>query len=409
METRSTYSTAFVLRNSKVNEKEGLIYCRITVNKQRTEFSVKKKTRKSIWNNGQAKTTSEEGRSINAYLKEVESTIFRYYQEMRSERKLITAEELKNAYLGLGDVEEHSLLELVGYHNTQMKSTLSPGTLKNYFTTQKYLERFLKEVYRKKDVVLSELNYRFITEFDYYLRNYEPEDHHKPLANNGVMKHLERFRKVVNLGIKMEWLEKNPFVSFKLKFEKVERECLTQEELKTIENLKLNISRLQMVRDFFIFSCYTGLAYIDLMQLEVSNIVTGYDGELWLISDRQKTGSLVRVPLLPKALEILEKYKGNKRSLATGTIFPSISNQKLNAYLKEIADLSGIEKHLTFHLARHTFATTVTLSNGVPIESVSKMLGHGSIRTTQIYAKVVEKKLSEDMSLLREKLRSGTS
>lgn len=409
METRSTYSTAFVLRNAKGNEKEALIYCRITVNKQRTEFSIKKKVRKSIWNNGQAKTTSEEGRSINAYLKQVEATLFRHYQERRANRKPVTAEELKNAYLGLGEVEEHTLLELVGYHNVQMKSTLSLGTLKNYFTTQKYLQRFLREVFRKKDVYLSELNYRFITEFECYLRNYEPEDHHKPLGNNGVMKHLERFRKVVNLGVKMEWLEKNPFISFKLKFEKVERECLTQEELQAVEHLMLSIPRLQMVRDFFIFSCYTGLAYIDLMQLDGSSIVTGIDGEQWLIADRQKTGSLVRVPLLPKALKILDKYKGNKRALAAGTIFPVISNQKLNSYLKEMADLAGIEKHLTFHLARHTFATTVTLSNGVPIESVSKMLGHGSIRTTQIYAKVVEKKLSDDMNLLREKLKHGSS
>ena len=165
METRSTYSTAFILRNAKGNEKEALIYCRITVNKQRTEFSIKKKVRNSIWNNGQAKTTSEEGRSINAYLKQVEATIFRHYQEMRANRKPVTAEELKNAYLGLGEVEEHSLLELVDYHNIQMKSTLSPGTLKNYFTTQKYLQRFLKGVFRKKDVYLSELNCRFITEF----------------------------------------------------------------------------------------------------------------------------------------------------------------------------------------------------------------------------------------------------
>ena len=150
MEARSIYSTAFILRKAKDNEKEALIYCRITVNKQRAEFSIKKKVRKSIWNNGQAKTTSEEGRSINAYLKQVETALFQYYHEMRAERKFISAEELKNVYLGLGEVEEHSLLELVGYHDTQMKSTLRPGILKNYFTTQKYLQCFLKEVFRKK-------------------------------------------------------------------------------------------------------------------------------------------------------------------------------------------------------------------------------------------------------------------
>lgn len=325
---------------------------------------------------------------------------------MHRERKAISAEALKNAYFGLSqeEIEEHTLLELLDYHNYQMKSNLTPGTLKNYFTTQKYLQLFIKEVCHKKDVPLSSLNYRFISEFESFLRAYEPEDHHKPLGNNGVMKHLERFRKMVNLAVKLEWLEKNPFTSFKLKFEKVQRDCLTKRELAAIEQRVFRIPRLQMVRDLFVFSCYTGLAYIDLMQLEQLNIVTGMDGEKWLVLDRQKTGNLVRVPLLPRAMEILEQYRGHKRSQASGTIFPSISNQKLNTYLKEIADLCGIDKNLTFHLARHTFATTVTLSNGVPIESVSKMLGHGSIRTTQIYAKVVEQKLSEDMQKLRERL-----
>ncbi|WP_017730623.1 site-specific integrase [Nafulsella turpanensis] len=405
----NTYSTTFILRNVKARKEEGLIYCRITVNQQRAEFSVKKKIRKSIWQNGQAKSTSEEGRSVNAYLKQVEATIFQYYQEMKAGRMEVTAEGLKNAYLGIKEeAAEHTLLEIVHYHNTQMKSSLAPGTMKNYFTTQKYLQRFLLDVCHQKDIYLSKLNYRFICDFEYFLRTYEPEDHHKPLGNNGVMKHLERFRKMVNLALRMEWLEKNPFASFKLKFDKVERECLTKEELAAVEKKVFEIPRLQMVRDFFIFSCYTGLAYIDLMQLEASNIVTGVDGDKWLILDRQKTGSLVRVPLLPKALEILEQYKNHKRAIVAGRVFPPISNQKLNSYLKEVADVCGIEKHLTFHLARHTFATTITLSNGVPIESVSKMLGHSMISTTQIYAKVVERKLSEDMGKLKKKLQEAS-
>lgn len=223
----NTYSTSFLLREGKGNQKEALIYCRITVNKQRAEFSLKKKIRKAIWNNGQAKATSEEGRSINTYLKQVEGAIFQHYQEMRSERKAISAEALKNAYLGLAqeEVEEHTLVELMDYHNYQMKSNLTPGTLKNYITTQKYLKIFLKEVCLKKDVPLSTLNYRFISEFESFLRAYEPEDHQRPLGNNGVMKHLECFRKMANLAVKLEWLDKNPFASFKLKFEKVLRTC----------------------------------------------------------------------------------------------------------------------------------------------------------------------------------------
>ena len=169
---------------------------------------------------------------------------------------------------------------------------------------------------------------------------------------------------------------------------------------------ELKIVRLQWVKDLFIFSCYTGLAYIDVMQLTPSNIAIGIDGKQWLATNRQKTSNPVRVPLLPKALEVIDKYKGHPKALHDGTLFPTISNQKLNGYLKEIADLCGVEKDLTFHIARHTFATTVTLTNGVPIESVSKMLGHTKISTTQVYAKVIEKKLGEDMDMLRDKLTS---
>lgn len=370
---------------------------------QRAEFSIKKKIRREIWDNGWAKTNSEEGKIVNAYLKQIESEIFRYYREMLASRKMVTAEGLKNAYFGIQS-REHSLMDIVEYHNTQMKDTLVWGTMKNYFTTQKYIKRFLKDHHGKSDVYLTELNYKFIVDFEYFLRNWKPVDHQRPLGNNGVMKHIERFRKMINLAVRMEWLDKDPFARYKQKFERVEREFLTDEELKALENKELKIVRLQWVRDLFIFSCYTGLAYIDVMRLTPSNITIGIDGKQWLITNRQKTSNPVRVPLLPQALEVINKYKGHPKALYNGTLFPTISNQKLNSYLKEIADLRSIEKDLTFHLARHTFATTVTLSNGVPIESVSKMLGHTKISTTQIYAKVIEKKLSEDMDMLRNKL-----
>jgi len=159
-----------------------------------------------------------------------------------------------------------------------------------------------------------------------------------------------------------------------------------------------------MVCDLFVFSCYTGLAYIDVMRLTSQNLSIGIDGEYWLFTERKKTGEKVRIPLLPQALSILEKYKNSPACLNSGSLLPKLSNQKLNSYLKEVANTSGIDKNLTFHLARHTFATTVTLTNGVPIETVSKLLGHSSIKTTQIYAKVLERKVSEDMSALKSKL-----
>ena len=167
------------------------------------------------------------------------------------------------------------------------------------------------------------------------------------------------------------------------------------------------IIRLQHAKDMFVFSCYTGLAYIDVYELSPQNVSLGIDGEYWISTYRHKTDIPVRIPLLPQALEIIEKYKNNPRVLESGRLLPVYANQLLNSYLKEIADFCGIEKPLTFHIARHTFATTVTLTNGVPIETVSKLLGHTSIKTTQIYAKVIEQKVSEDMRLLRQKMQTG--
>ena len=275
------------------------------------------------------------------------------------ENEEITPVAIKNRFLGLDD-SGYSLLELFDYHNDQMQKVLKWGTLKNYFTTKKYVALFLENHLERKDIPLTLLNYRFICEFETFLRNYQPLDHHKSLGNNGVMKHLERLRKVINLAVKMEWINKNPFASYRLKFKKVNRECLNEEELRKIEIKNIKIHRLEYVRDLFVFSCYTGLAYIDVMHLTPANLKQGIDGELWIFTQREKTDNPVPVPLLPKAKVIIEKYKEHPRSVSRGTVFPLISNQNLNAYLKEIADICGIKKHLTFHLARHTFATSIT-------------------------------------------------
>jgi site-specific recombinase XerD len=403
--TTNTFGVIFYLRKYKVTKGKSPIYARITVDGKRVDISVKRNIEEANWNGrkGMAKGSREEIRALNNFLEQIRANIVTHYQEMLIQRKLVTAEALKNQFLG-NDKKEHTLCKLADYHNTATKNSLAWGTLKNYGTTQKYIAMFLKQKYGTSDIYLSELTYKFIVDFDFFLRAYTPTDHHKPLSNNGVMKHIERFRKMINMAVRMQWLESDPFAAFKQKYEKVDRGFLTQEELAKIEGRQFEIVRLQWVRDLFVFSCYTGLAYIDVMQLTSANITVGIDGGYWLYTSRQKTSNPVRVPLLPKALEVIEKYKCHPRALASGTLFPVISNQKLNSYLKEVADFCGITKNLTFHLARHTFATTITLTNGVPIESVSKMLGHSDITTTQIYAKVVEKKLSDDMKNLRNKL-----
>jgi site-specific recombinase XerD len=360
----------------------------------------------NLWKNGQVKGNTEEARSLRAYLKQVEAKLFENYRNLIADDTLLDAETIKNEYLGIR-TEQKTLCELMDYHNHHLKDSIEWGTLKNYFTTQAYVKEFMESRMRKKDIFLSQLNYQFITELEMFLRSYQPKDHRKPMGNNTVMKHIERLRKMVNLAIRNEWLDKDPLQKFRLKFEKKDRGYLTQEELQRIEEKDFAIERLHQTRDIFIFSCCTGLSYAEVYDLEPSHIVTGLDGEKWIRGQRKKSKEWYSVPLLPQALAIIKKYKDHVLAQANGKVLPVYTNQKTNAYLKEIAHLCGIEKNLTYNLARHTFATTVTLSNGVPIESVSKMLGHTSLRTTQIYAKVVEQKLSEDMQLLKGKLKEG--
>lgn len=400
-----TLGIHFVLRINKIMNGLAPIYARITVNSKRCEVSIKRKISVDSWNSGKgmAKSSTIENKQLNSYLEQIRKMMVESYQDLVLSKQVITTEAIKNKFLGL-DISDMTLCKLIDYHNTNGKETLRWGTLKNYFTTQKYIILFLKEKYKTSDIYLKSLNYKFLVDFEYFLRKHSPVDHQRPMENNTVMKHIERLRKMIKLAIKYEWLEKDPFIAFKQKFHRFERGYLSEEELKIIEEKEFSISRLQHVKDLFIFSCYTGLSYIDLIQLSPENIQIGIDKKYWLFTSREKTDNPVRIPILPIAMDIISKYKNDPKALVYNRIFPPISNQKLNSYLKEIADLSQINKNFTFHLARHTFATTVTLANGVPIESVSKMLGHSKISTTQIYAKVVEKKLGEDMEKLKERL-----
>ncbi len=408
----ATFNIIFHLRKAKEKDNQLPVYARITIDSKRIELSLKQMMNPSIWDKRRcmAKPINDACKNFNKYLKQFRSDIVTCYRQLLLQKKEITTETFKRAYYGEKD-DEYTLGKLMNYHNIDMKEALSWGTMKNYYTTQKYLEKFLKERKHKADIILPEINYKFVTDFEYYLKTYKPLDHQKKLGNNGTMKHMERFRKMINVALKNEWMEKDPFKSYKLKFTRFERGYLTPEELETMESKEFTIERLQEVKDLFIFSCYSGLAYIDVVTLTSANVMKGIDNTLWLITQRSKTGTPVKVPLLPKAIEIIDKYNDDIKCKAEGSLLPKMSNQRLNGYLKEIADICGIKKNLTFHLARHTFATTVTLSNGVPIESVSKMLGHTKISTTQVYAKVVERKLSDDMMLLKEKLaaRGGIS
>ena len=403
MKTSSSFSILFWVNLSRTKNSNASLYARITVNGKRAAISLNRKVLITDWDSdrNRAKGTGQKSRILNTYLDETYNQLFQAYQDLKSEHKQITAQAIKARFLGLDEINR-SVLDIISYHNEDMKGKLKWGTQKNYFTTQRYISNFILEAYNSTDMFLKELDYDFIIRFEKYLRAYIPQDHHKKMGNNTVMKHIERLRKLINLSFKLGWMESDPFANFHAKFIKTERGFLSLLELQEIEKKNFTIPRLQLVSDLFVFSCYTSLSYIDAFNLRAENIRIGIDGELWIFYNREKTTKPIQIPLLPKALDIINKYRDNQKAILQGRVFPKISNQKLNSYLKEIADVCGIEKNLTFHIARHTFATTVTLSNGMPIETVSKLLGHSKIATTQIYAKVIERKVSDDMDRLRK-------
>ena len=407
MSPSTTFSILIWINSSRAKNNSAELYARITVNSKRANISLKKKIDINTWDKAKSrvKGNSQEARIINQYIEQTKSSIFQTYQELKSERKLITAQLIKARFLGT-DNEKQTIQGVIKHHNEYLAHKLHKDTLRSYKTSQRYILEFIKSKYKTSDVYLENLNYQFIIGFENFLRNYVCKKSLRKIGNNTTIKHIKRLRKMINMAIALEWLNKDPFIKFKAKLEKREREFLTQIELEFIEDYESKISRLDLVKDLFLFSCYTGIAYVDIMELTNKNILKGIDGNLWIETTRVKTKTTVRLPLLEVPETILSKYKTDIRAIAIDKLFPKISNQKLNSYLKEIADLCGIKKNLTFHMARHTFATTVTLTNGVPIESVSKMLGHTKLTTTQIYAKVVESKVSDDMNHLRSILNN---
>lgn len=405
MKTSQTFTILFWINKSRSANDLAELYARVTVNGKRTNIGLKRKVDILLWDsiNKKAKGNTREAKEINNYINLVQSRLFNIYQDLKYKGELITPQLVKTLYNG-ENINSKSLLELLEYHNRKIEKTLAPGTIRNFGITENYVNRFLKQKLKTTDVNLNQLNYKFISDLEMFLVNYYPKGHPRAMSHNTVMKHLQRLRKIVNLAYQLEWIEKDPFIRWKPTFEQKQRDFLGQNELNNLETYHFPIDRLDRVRDLFVFSCYTGISYSDIMGLTKNNLIIGMDGKSWIATKRLKTKTTVRVPLLEPAQKILDKYESHPVTMHSGTLLPKITNEKTNLYLKEIADAVGIKKNLTFHMARHTFATTVTLSNGVPIETVSKLLGHTKLATTQIYARVLDKKVSEDIEQLRSKL-----
>jgi site-specific recombinase XerD len=405
MRTSSTFSILFWVYGKRAVNNKANIYIRVTLNGKRVNISLKKKINISTWDEKlqRASGTDKDSRILNLYLNEVQSKVYRIYEDFKRDEVPFTSQMVKAKFLG-EDKTRFSFQNLVDYYNEKMQHKLHRNTMGQYKTSQRYMMEYILKEYKLTDIPLFNLEYGFIVGFENFLRSYIPKSGQSKIGNNTAMKHIKRLRRMVTLAYRMKWMERDPFVNFKMKIEKKERGFLTDFELLSIEELSSSIERLMVVKDLFVFSCYTGISYVDIVQLNEDNIVMGIDGSPWIMAERVKTGAPFKIPLLPKAAILIDKYKDHYRTNDTSNLLPKLSNQKLNSYLKEIADLCGIKKNLTFHMARHTFATTVTLSNGVPIETVSKLLGHTKLSTTQIYARVVERKVSDDMALLKSKI-----
>ncbi|MEO7486310.1 MAG: site-specific integrase [Ferruginibacter sp.] len=400
-----SFGLLFFLRRNKGNDQsQQIVYMRITVDCKRSEISTKRKCNPACWHvdAGRMSGKTEEVKSFNAYLDVLQHKVYEVKKQLIELGRPLTAESIKNFLLGIEEEKpRYMLLEVFKRHNEQVAALVgheySKTTLTRYETSLKHTRSFLISRYKVADIDITTLSYEFITEYEFWLKAVHKCNH------NTTIKYLSNFRKIIFRCLRNGWLVKDPFAGFSMVKKEVDRVALTETELQKIAAVQLTAERLSLVRDIFLFSCYTGLAYADVKKLKRSEVATGIDGEKWIFIKRQKTDALSRIPLLAPAAEMLNRYVADPQCLLKDRLLPILSNQKMNAYLKEIADLCGISKSLTYHIARHTFATTVTLSNGVPIETVAKMLGHRNLKTTQHYAKILDKKISDDMKSVRLK------
>ena len=408
MEVKNTFGLFFYVKKTRINKKnEAPIYFRITVNGERKTLSLQQKVKLELWNTnlGLVKGNTQYAKTINQEIKLVESKILEYSNNLRSLGLEVTARNLKCALLGrkVNDdrMEIKKIVQMFTEHNDKLGELInidySKSTITKYNTTLKHLKSFILYKYQKSDLEVNKIKNVFVTDFEIYLKT------KKDCSHNTTMKYITIFKKIIKISLANDWLKKDPFTNYKISVKKTVRPFLSEEELKTMINKEFKQERLEIVKDTFLFSCFTGLAHSDVKKLTPANIKIGSDGNEWVMVNRTKTDTPSHIPVLPVTAKLIEKYKYHPYCIEKNVLLPVLTNQKMNAYLKEIADICEIDKKLTTHIARHTFATTVTLNNDVPIETVSKMLGHSSIKMTKIYAKLLDNKVGRDMKHLNDK------
>jgi integrase/recombinase XerD len=400
---KDSFSLRFYPYATKGETDKPKIYIRITVNRKKAELSTGLTVDPNYWD--ETKQRSSKDKKLNEELVFIENALMDIKRQLQYSHKTVSAKIIKDIYTGAHAVRK-GVVECFEEYIEKMISLpqqYSKGTVIAYRSTCKHLKGFL-EKNKVKDVLLEDVDYKFISDFDYFLLTVINPQHKRPMERNTANKQHQRLKTVLFSAMREGYLEKNPYKEHKLKNTKTNRAFLTEDELDLLKSHPLgDNASLQKVRDIFLFSVYSGLRFGDASGLKVTHIRKDKDGNFWIQKVQGKTAEQLNIPLLKPALEIVNKYDNEERKV-TGYILPRISNQKVNTYLKTIAELVGIDKELTHHIARHTFATTVTLSNNVPIEIVSKMLGHTNIRTTQIYAKITNAYMTKIADQLNKKL-----
>ncbi|MDB5004460.1 MAG: site-specific integrase [Mucilaginibacter sp.] len=379
-----------------------LIYLRITVDGVQKEMSTKRLCEPEKWNGkaNRAIGNKEDVKALNTYLDVLQNKAYDARTHLIDRGKIVTALAIRNIISG-EDQRQWMLMTLFKSHNDGLKAMIGKGVAKgtytNFETSHKHLAKFLKSQYKIDDINILSLDLEFIKKLYNWFRTV------KDLNHNSALKNIANMKKIVLDCVDNGWLIADPFAKFEMTREEVDTVYLTKEQVQAIANKKITSPRLSKVRDMFIFSCFTGLAFIDMKQLKRSEVFTN-DGELRIYKNRQKTGTPAVIPLLPIAKGILKKYEDDEYCVVRDMLLPVLSNQKYNTYLKDLADKCDIEIELSSKMARNTFATTITLANNVPMETISKMMGHKSLRQTQHYAKVLAIKVNEDMAELDKRL-----
>ena len=382
---------------------------RININGERAALQLKRYLKQEDWDTTRyvMKGRTNEARIFNDYLEAVRVKAHKKYNELLSLTDDVTPQMLRDAILGVNTAKTRTVIDIWQDHVNGLQKLIGKentyATYQKYNTAMNHFKKFLQKYYRVTDISIKAIDHHMIQRFNMYLKTETGCNY------NTATKFLQNLKRITCISISNGWLIKDPFVGISLSIKEVDRPYLTMEEIQRLIDYQSPFDRLNKVRDFFIFSCFTGLAYIDVKKLKKAEVEGNDKLGYWIRTRRQKTAARANIPLLDIPMSIINNYCRLDLLLPEDPILPILSNQKMNAYLKELADLCGIHKHLSYHIARHTFATTVTMMNGVPMESVSKMLGHKNIKSTQHYARIVDQKVGDDMKLLAAKLKGNRS